>query len=628
MGQETSCETRWCFNTATEVCRCTNTRLCHDCVRPHLNTHTEHPHDIVHLASASPLPPTVPKVTYGRLLYRTPEGNTEVFEGRIDGHAETVAIKVQYCKTTTEVNVRQEEAALQRSIRHPHICRCYQSFLDPEYSPGFKHVIVMEYGLFGDLENDITRRKEVRRYYSEGELMDTMFAVTSALAHLESMNIAHRDVKPCNVLLCEGHTPKLADFGLTVQGNEQLRTQQYQVVGTVLYLSPAIKQAYLDMWEGRNTTGEVKHNPFKSDVFSLGLTCLALATLEAPSGLNNLSQGTEALQKRISKRVSETRYSSKVKQVLNVMLHAKEELRPTFPQLLEMMKALEFSAMVEEESPPESPVEECTQPAAPLSPSTHEPDFLLSLQRDSKTWTREVASLVQRSVRGKEAISALIIETRLKTEDVRPLCCVIGSNPGIERIELDHTSLGDFGVKSLSFTLHKAQHLRLLALGDNDITLEGIKALAKVLPSLSSLLVLRLWKNRVGWEGAVHLSLAIAHVVTLQELFLGTCELGKEGVRYLSKAIEKLTDLRILSLMDNGMGDEGVRHLSLALPRLQYLQRLYLEGNEIGRLGVGQLASVLGSLPALVSLTISRNHVEEEDLVLLKSTKTKAKIQA
>ncbi|MET1074180.1 MAG: serine/threonine-protein kinase, partial [Umezawaea sp.] len=63
-------------------------------------------------------------------------------------------------------------------------------------------------------------------------------AVADALAHVHDQGVMHRDVKPSNILLDEGGTPYLADFGLAHSiGNTRL-TRTGLIVGTAAYLAP------------------------------------------------------------------------------------------------------------------------------------------------------------------------------------------------------------------------------------------------------------------------------------------------------------------------------------------------------------------------------------------------------
>ena len=618
------CEGQWCFRPAEVMCRCGNVRLCRECGKVHVQQGGDQPHRIVEIGEDRTY--QGPRVTYGKVLYRTPEGSTEIYEGRVEGYREKVALKVQYCKDKKEVSERQEEAALQRSIRHPNICRCLTSFLDPTYSGGYKHVIVMEYGEMGDLQQEIERRRNIRKKMPEGELMDTMFAVSDALAYLQSVNIVHRDVKPCNILLCP--SPKLADFGLTLQGSSQLRTQSYQVVGTVIYLSPALKQAYLDMWEGRNTTGEVKHNPFKSDVFSLGLTFLALAMLEIPSGLNSLSQGIDELRIKIQQKIAKIRYSSKIKQVISVMLEPQEELRPDFVQLMEMMKRLEFTCECEGSEVENASVED--SPTSSIPSPIPQLDFDFSHFKSPKlpsNLSLEVSSMVHRSIRMGEKVSSMRVSKRLEGEEVKAICWVLGkSRDDVREVELDGAELGDEGVKQMASSLSVCSHLTTLSLGHNCLTTQGLKSLSPLFPSFPHLQILRLWRNPLSWEGAVHLSLSLAHCLSLQELYLGETQLGSEGVRFLSQALVKLVCLKIGSFTDNDITSEGLNHLCPALLQTNSIQRLYLDGNSLDSQGVERIIALIRQGKGLIVLSIGRNRLNPEDLERIRGAAGRVKL--
>ena len=93
----------------------------------------------------------------------------------------------------------------------------------------------------------------------------------------------HGDIKPRNLFLSNEGKLKIGDFGESRHGLHALVTRTYQVSGTVIYFSPLLFKAYLDIIKGKNPSGNIRHNPVKSDVYSLGLTILHMASLAKPS---------------------------------------------------------------------------------------------------------------------------------------------------------------------------------------------------------------------------------------------------------------------------------------------------------------------------------------------------------
>lgn len=98
--------------------------------------------------------------------------------------------------------------------------------------------------------------------------------------------------------------------------------------GTPLYLSPKIREAYMQYFNGPGA--RVAHNVYKSDVYSLGLTMIHVMTLLPPNELaftNGLEARIEAMMSRI------THYSTAVKRIVRRMMIVEESLRPDFVEL-------------------------------------------------------------------------------------------------------------------------------------------------------------------------------------------------------------------------------------------------------------------------------------------------------
>lgn len=131
-----------------------------------------------------------------------------------------------------DATLQDEIWALKLLRGGPHIVRLYDVFEEPE------HVyLVMEEMKGGDLLNRIGE-KEV---YTEREARKTCKIIYEAMDYIHRKKIAHRDMKPENVLLVEegdDTTIKIADFGFAkkVPKPNCLRT----LCGTAQYVAPEV----------------------------------------------------------------------------------------------------------------------------------------------------------------------------------------------------------------------------------------------------------------------------------------------------------------------------------------------------------------------------------------------------
>ena len=106
-----------------------------------------------------------------------------------------------------------------------------------------------------------------------------------------------------------------------------------RIRGSELYMSPIL---FLGL---RTGLIQVKHNTYKSDVFSLGM-CLLYAASMHFSGTDEIREMTDMNQINITlNKYLGDRYSNKIISLIYLMLQTEEQLRPDF---IELEKKLNF----------------------------------------------------------------------------------------------------------------------------------------------------------------------------------------------------------------------------------------------------------------------------------------------
>src|SRR5450432_1695155 len=119
-------------------------------------------------------------------------GMGEVFKARDTRLDRTVAIKVSKEKFSDRF---EREARAIAALNHPHICQVYD--VGPDY-------LVLEY----------IEGHPIRGPLPADEALRLAMQIAGALEGAHSKGILHRDLKPANIMVTEGGSAKLLDFGL------------------------------------------------------------------------------------------------------------------------------------------------------------------------------------------------------------------------------------------------------------------------------------------------------------------------------------------------------------------------------------------------------------------------------
>jgi serine/threonine-protein kinase len=95
--------------------------------------------------------------------------------------------------------------------------------------------LVMEHVPGITLEAHLEQRKKVGDAFTAREALDILVAIADGLSAIHRAGIAHRDVKPSNILLAPGDRVVLTDFGLVVP---EVEKSGPIVAGTPAYMAP------------------------------------------------------------------------------------------------------------------------------------------------------------------------------------------------------------------------------------------------------------------------------------------------------------------------------------------------------------------------------------------------------
>ncbi len=176
------------------------------------------------------------------------------------------------------------EMSIASNIRHPYIMVTHHIlnlndrfvFFVSDFADGGDLITILE----KDTELDVTIAK---KWFSQ---------IVEAVVYLHSRGIAHRDIKPDNILI-DKKTAKLTDFGyarLSIDANGNvLMTESF--CGTYEYQSP---EAIIR---------EEPYDPIISDCFSLGTLLFLMITLEFPFGSGKRIRTDTGLKKFVRKQM-------------------------------------------------------------------------------------------------------------------------------------------------------------------------------------------------------------------------------------------------------------------------------------------------------------------------------------
>src|SRR5690349_16099621 len=183
---------------------------------------------------------TLARVPIGQLLdgrYRVEShlahgGMATVYLGTDTRLDRTVALKIMHAELANDEDFVRRFVGEARSVAqlsHPNVVTVYDQGAD-----GHILYLAMEYVPGRTLRDLLDSRGRL----SAREALDVMAGMLGGLAAAHDAGIAHRDVKPENVLLSDSGAVKVADFGLARLLVQTSQTKTGMIIGTAAYLAP------------------------------------------------------------------------------------------------------------------------------------------------------------------------------------------------------------------------------------------------------------------------------------------------------------------------------------------------------------------------------------------------------
>ncbi|CAN6990641.1 unnamed protein product [Brassica rapa subsp. trilocularis] len=193
---------------------------------------------------------------------------------------ELVAVKIIDKKKTIDSNMEpriiREIDAMRRLRDHPNILKIHEVMATKS-----KIYIVMELASGGELFSKLLRRGRLpestaRRYFQQ---------LASALQFSHRDGVAHRDVKPQNLLLDREGNLKVSDFGLSALPEHLQNGLLHTACGTPAYTAPEV-------------ISRRGYDGAKADAWSCGVILFVLLVGEVPFDDSNIASMYRKIQRR------------------------------------------------------------------------------------------------------------------------------------------------------------------------------------------------------------------------------------------------------------------------------------------------------------------------------------------
>jgi serine/threonine protein kinase len=211
-------------------------------------------------------------------------------------------------------------------LRHPCIVRL-KGYCLPSQSEGPK--VIMEYVGGGTLKKVLRSDIAHPKWWDPTRKVIAVVGIVLGMNFIHSKGFIHRDLKPTNILLDEGHRIKISDFGSSRIYEADVTMSN---VGTPLYMAPEASETTYDL---------------KVDVYSFGLILY-----EIVSGTGALSSCTRGDRVKLFVSLQSGNRPDIPESVLPITRELIEKCwsaspaeRPSFKEIWERLKEVKFKIL-------------------------------------------------------------------------------------------------------------------------------------------------------------------------------------------------------------------------------------------------------------------------------------------
>lgn len=184
-----------------------------------------------------------------------------------------------------------------------------------------------------NLAEELGIRSEKGEFYTKEQFVEIAKTLVNVLCYLQKQGVAHRDVKPENIMTKQTGEICLIDFSEAIWLNNETKFESTTLVGSPYYMSPELKESYIN---GSFSPIEA-YDPWKSDVFSLGITLLDIGSLCVGD--------RKKLREKL--HIIEEKYGKKLKGIIEQMLEKDPQKRNDFVGL---ENEINFETILREEN--------------------------------------------------------------------------------------------------------------------------------------------------------------------------------------------------------------------------------------------------------------------------------------